>query len=146
MQALPGTSKVEFCFGALGLDLVQDEVTHVSPGGQAEVKGVKVGWKISMVSGQPMSDVTLIRGEINKARRTGKHFFIIFSKPASELQADLMAAANSPRPSEHRRKSFREVADAVRAEQVAAGISSRSSERRRSSFRQVADAAKLEGK
>lgn len=88
IDALPGTAKIQFCFGALGIEFTQDEVTKVQCGSQAEVKGVKPGWKIMLVNGNEMSNNADIRPALDRCRKSGLKYFIHFSKPAAEMQAE----------------------------------------------------------
>jgi len=85
---LPGTAKIEFCFGALGIELTQDEVTKVQCGSQAEVKGVKPGWKIMLVNSNEMPNNADIRPALDRCRKSGLRYTIHFSKPAAEMQAE----------------------------------------------------------
>lgn len=75
------TAKVEFCFGALGIHLKGDEVTKVQRWSQAEMKGVRAGWKIVLVDGNEMMNTAAIRPALDRARKSGKKYPILFSKP-----------------------------------------------------------------
>eukprot|EP00397_Hematodinium_sp_SG-2012_P033588 GEMP01035907.1.p1 GENE.GEMP01035907.1~~GEMP01035907.1.p1 ORF type:complete len:279 (+),score=28.01 GEMP01035907.1:49-885(+) len=81
-MATSGTMKVEFGTAALGMDIAKDQVKKVTAGGQADTKGVKIGWTISSVNGSRMSATSNIRDALEKARKSGKKFPVVFSKPA----------------------------------------------------------------
>ena len=71
--------KIEFSFGAHGLDVKADEVIGVTSGTQAASKGVKKGWKVVMIDGKPMDDDAAIRPTIQKKSKAGKKYTIVFS-------------------------------------------------------------------
>eukprot|EP00397_Hematodinium_sp_SG-2012_P033211 GEMP01035450.1.p1 GENE.GEMP01035450.1~~GEMP01035450.1.p1 ORF type:complete len:290 (+),score=57.22 GEMP01035450.1:52-921(+) len=86
-MATSGTMKVEFGTAALGMDIAKDQVKKVTAGGQADTKGVKIGWTISSVNGSRMSATSNIRDALEKARKSGKKFPVVFSKPTKPAQA-----------------------------------------------------------
>lgn len=88
----PGCEKIEFSFGPHGLDVKGDEIIAVTPGTQAESKGVKPGWKIVMIDGNTMDDNNMIRPTLQKKAKAGKKYAIVFSKSASEMRNEMQAA------------------------------------------------------
>jgi len=88
----PGCIKIEFSFGAHGLDVKGDDVVGVIDGTQAAGKGVKKGWKIVMIDGTPMNDNNDIRPQLQKKSKMGKKYTVVFSKTADEMRADMNKA------------------------------------------------------
>ena len=84
---VPGTIKVEFSFGAHGLDMKDDEVANVIIGSQAASKGVQKGWTILTIDGNEYSDPNKIRPTLQKLSKAGKKYEIVFSKQMASTGA-----------------------------------------------------------
>ena len=62
----PGCCRVEYSYGAHGLDLKGDLVVATLVGSQSETKKVQAGWRVLMVDGQEMLDENEVRGMMHK--------------------------------------------------------------------------------
>jgi len=86
VELQPGIAKLEFAMGSHGLEWKGTEVVRVSC--QARLLGVKPGWSINMINGQPVDDSYKIWGELNKNKKSGRKYVIYFVKDEATIRAD----------------------------------------------------------
>ena len=86
---------IQFAVGRLGIGYTGNRVTGLAPGGQAEAKGVSLGWAILAVNGSPMADDNAFISErIASLNSAGRAVAIRFSTLAGDIEQQAVAAAD----------------------------------------------------
>ncbi|CAE8708152.1 unnamed protein product, partial [Polarella glacialis] len=125
----PGIAKLQFAMGSHGLvwKTGTTEVERVSC--QARLLGVKTGWSISMIDGNPITEDHQAWSELMRCKKKGEKYNIYFTKDEASIRAD-QAKADSDRAKkvkdlEERKKrdeterKIREDAEKKRADELA---------------------------
>mmetsp|Transcript_32694 Transcript_32694/g.52635 ORF Transcript_32694/g.52635 Transcript_32694/m.52635 type:complete len:197 (-) Transcript_32694:170-760(-) len=128
-QMQPGIAKLQFAMGSHGLvwKTGTTEIERVSC--QARLLGVKVGWSISMVDGQPIVESHEAWTQMMRCKKSGAKYNVYFTKDEASIRADQakkeidtlkkVKDIEERKKREEQEKKIREDAEKKRADELA---------------------------
>ncbi|CAE8609717.1 unnamed protein product, partial [Polarella glacialis] len=129
MGLQPGIAKLQFAMGSHGLvwKTGTTEIERVSC--QARLLGVKVGWSISMVDGQPIVESHEAWTQMMRCKKSGAKYNVYFTKDEASIRADQakkeidtlkkVKDMEERKKREEQEKKIREDAEKKRADELA---------------------------
>lgn len=110
---MPGMFKVDFAFGAPGLEWdANGTVTKAPVGLQAAAYGVKPNWSIVLINGVEVTNAGEIQQQFNMCRKLGKKYPVTFMKDAAAIRVD--QAAREAKEAEEAKLAAQSKAEADR--------------------------------